>query len=337
MRDRTSIRGAVGAVTAVSVVLACLIPLSLPAEAAPAISIAPSEGPAGTQVTVVGVGFAEQEQVVICLGPRSCANLGRVTADVFGGFSRVVTIPADASDMTTVITACGTTSRECANSPFAVVNPTTTVPPTTTTILATTTTLASTTTTSGPSTTSAPTTTTTVAPTTTSPRSTTTLQPTTTTSGATAGTVVGAPTTTTRPVAGRSADGLDDDDIATPPPANGETTAELTTTELPDAAAGVEAAGRSVSVYAPIDPEILAESLIPDSPDQPDGLAPRAFPTYVPPTIQRQTPIRQAAAQDPRGPGIFSGTTGIMLQTVLILIPIAFGLILFDVFRGKRR
>jgi large repetitive protein len=66
----------------------------------PTITLDPTSGADGTQVTVIGSGFALNQKVSLYIGPsitHGLKNIGKVTTDGSGAFSTQVTIPSDNS------------------------------------------------------------------------------------------------------------------------------------------------------------------------------------------------------------------------------------------------
>ena len=84
--------------------------------------LAPRSGPPGTVVVVTGSGFGGLERVHLTYvdSVNGKTNLGRVTADATGSFSKEVTIPLTASVGAQKITAVGKASHQEAKATFTV-------------------------------------------------------------------------------------------------------------------------------------------------------------------------------------------------------------------------
>lgn len=173
IRHRRGGKNRAGKLSSGAWVVVCLLPLSLPALAAPAISITPDKGPVGSTVTVQGSGFESDEE--ISLQWDGSGSPTRLSTNGSGRFSVTIPVPSlDKGPHQLVATAPSGSARSrfvITGQPGPSPSPTTTTTTTTTTTPHTTstppTTAAATTTTQPTTTTRATTTTTTIPPTTT--------------------------------------------------------------------------------------------------------------------------------------------------------------------------
>src|SRR5690348_6889601 len=84
-------------VVLVAVMAPSVITVGQAAGVAPALALAPSNGPAATAVTVVGTNFVANDWVFLHWDVQGSPELGRTITDGGGYFSLTVQVPADAA------------------------------------------------------------------------------------------------------------------------------------------------------------------------------------------------------------------------------------------------